>query len=106
MVPFTFRCRPVIHLSPNVATLSRRPPTGLRNSFKMRDLSELRNGWDEREMMETELLRRLTLSEGIGQLDRLYREFRSELEETEELYRPERLDAMAELQRRLLRLNR
>jgi len=56
--------------------------------------------------MDAEILRRLTVPEAIDQLERLYREFRPEIEATDELYRQERVEAMAELQRRLLLLKR
>jgi hypothetical protein len=54
---------------------------------------------------ETRLLRQLTVPEGIAQSLALEREFEPWLQETEPLFRPQRLEAMAQLQERLLKLD-
>jgi hypothetical protein len=56
--------------------------------------------------METELIRRLSVSESVAQLEALYREFRHELKATESLYASQRMESMVQLQSRLGKLNR
>lgn len=69
------------------------------------DLRQLRQGWDEIEVEETRLLRQLTVPESIAQFLALQTEFEPWLQETEAIFRPQRLEAMAQLQERLLKLN-
>ncbi|MBI2267803.1 MAG: hypothetical protein HYU64_21985 [Armatimonadetes bacterium] len=67
----------------------------------MRDLSLLRENWDEIKKIETQLLRKMTIFESVEELEALYLEFRHELEITEPLYRDERVRYLCELQERL-----
>ncbi len=70
----------------------------------MRDLSSLRENWDEVERWETRLLREMTVFESTAELEALYCEFREELDKTETLYRQERLQHLMDLQARLGKL--
>jgi len=69
----------------------------------MRDLSTLRQGWDEIEAEETRLLRELTVQESMSQLLRLQQAFEPQLQQTEALFRADRIAYLGELQRRLRR---
>ena len=71
----------------------------------MKDLRQARRGWDAADSHKTEMLRRLTIREGVAQYLALQREFEPLLQETESWYRAPRLQALADLQSRLLRLN-
>jgi|GEM_PF-1588346 len=70
----------------------------------MRELSSLRENWDEVAKWETESLRRMTIFETVAELEALFSEFREELDRTEQLYRQERMQYLIELQARLLKL--
>lgn len=70
----------------------------------MRPLSSLREGWEEIEAEETRLLRQMTIQESVARYLALQREFEPQLQATEEFFREERLQHLAELQRRLRRL--
>jgi hypothetical protein len=72
----------------------------------VKDLSQVRDGWDEVEMEETRLLRRMTVQESLRQYLELQRAFEPQLQETESLFRAERLAYLEELQRRLSTLAR
>jgi hypothetical protein len=72
----------------------------------MRKLSTLRENWDEVSRWETRLLQEMTIFESVSELEALNCEFRKELDETEPLYRQERLQHLIELQARLGRLNK
>ena len=67
----------------------------------MRDLSRVCDGWDEIEAEETRLLRQMTVQESLRHLLTLQRAFEPQLQQTEELFRAERLAYLEELQRRL-----
>jgi hypothetical protein len=71
----------------------------------MMDLSRIRQGWTEIEALETQLLRRLTVQQGVKQYLALQREFEPQLQETEGIYRQKRIEALAQLQARLASLN-
>jgi hypothetical protein len=71
----------------------------------MRDLSAVRAGWDEVAAEETRLLRELTVQESIRQLIALHRAFEPQLQQTEALYRAERMAHLIALQQCLERLN-
>jgi len=71
----------------------------------MRPLSSLREGWDEIEAEETRRLRQMTVQETVAEYLALQREFEPQLQATEEFFREERLQHLAELQRRLRRLD-
>jgi hypothetical protein len=70
----------------------------------MRELSSLRENWDEVEKWETESLRRKTIFESAAELEALYSEFREELDRTEPLFRSERISYLIDLQTRLSKL--
>lgn len=70
----------------------------------MRDLSAVRQGWEEVERAEVRLLRNMTAQESFGQWLRLQRVFEPQLRDTAALFGPERRSALAELQSRLRRL--
>jgi hypothetical protein len=86
-------------------------PSGQKSGMRlqehelMRKLSTLRENWDEVARWEMRLLREQTISESAAELEALHREFKKELDETDQLYRRERLQQLAELQARLRRLN-
>lgn len=67
----------------------------------MRDLASLRENWKEAEKWETRLLQEMSVVNSVEELEALYREFKSTLEETEYLFRDERLLHLQELQQRL-----
>lgn len=68
-------------------------------------LSKVRQGWSEHEALETQLLRRLTVEEGIQRYLALQVEFEPQLQASEPYFRQQRNDALAQLQARLLTLN-
>jgi len=70
----------------------------------MRGLESLREGWDEIEAIETQLLRAMSLQEGLAQWQRLQQAFEYQLQQTAEIFAPDRLQTLAELQDRLHRL--
>lgn len=70
----------------------------------MRELSSLRENWNEVAKWETESLRGMTVFETVAELEALFSEFREELDRTEQLYRQERVQYLIELQARLLKL--
>ncbi len=72
----------------------------------MKDLSRVRDGWDEVEAEETRLLRQMTVQESLRHLLALQRAFEPQLQQTEPLFRAERLAYLEELQRRLAMLAR
>lgn len=67
-------------------------------------LSQHQQGWAEIEALETQLLRQLTIEEGIQQFLALQREFEPQLQATEETFRQPRIQAMIQLQARLAAL--
>lgn len=71
----------------------------------MSDLSQARQGWVEVEALETDLLRRLSIKEGVQQYLALQREFEPLLQETEGAFRQQRTEALIQLQARLAALN-
>lgn len=68
-------------------------------------LKQTRQGWAEIEALDTELLRRLTVEDGLQQYLALQDEFEPLLIETEEVFRQPRIDAFVQLQARLAALN-
>lgn len=70
----------------------------------MSSLSRVREGWEALEAERARLLRRMTVQEGLEQYLALQRAFETQLRQTEALFRPERMAYLAELQRRLARL--
>jgi len=70
----------------------------------MRELAALREGWDEVEKVETELLRAMSVQESLAHWLRLQQAFEYQLQQTAELFAPARREALAELQDRLYRL--
>ncbi|MDY7080139.1 MAG: hypothetical protein SXV54_24930 [Chloroflexota bacterium] len=72
----------------------------------MRGLSRVRDGWDEVEVEETRLLRQMTVQESLRHLLTLQRAFEPQLQQTEPLFRADRLAYLEELQRRLATLVR
>lgn len=71
----------------------------------MQELTQVRQGWDEIESIETRLLRQMTQEESLCQFLALQAEFEPWLQETEPWFRNERNQTLIELQARLLRLN-
>lgn len=67
----------------------------------MMELSQARQGWEEIDALETQLLRRLTVQQGILQYLALQREFEPQLQETEGIFRQQRIQALTQLQARL-----
>jgi len=76
----------------------------LAGRCSVRDLSSVREGWEQIEAEETRLLRQMTIQESIRHLIALQRAFESQLQQTEPLFRAERMAYLADLQRRLARL--
>jgi len=85
------------------ADRSARSPTAAEAA---KDLSHMRDGWDEVEAEETRLLRQMTVQESLRHYLELQRAFEHQLQETESLFRAERLAYLEELQRRLSALAR
>lgn len=67
----------------------------------MGDLSRVREGWDEIEAEETRLLRQMTIQESLHHYLALQRAFEPQLQQTEPLFRADRMAYLEELQRRL-----
>jgi len=72
----------------------------------MSDLSHVREGWSEVEAEEARLLRQMTVQESLRHYLALQRAFEPQLQQTEPLFRAERLAYLEELQRRLSKLAR
>jgi hypothetical protein len=70
----------------------------------MRELKELREGWDAFPAEETRLLRAISVRDSMRLLLLLQETFEPQLQETAHLFGPERWAALAELQSRLRRL--
>ncbi len=70
----------------------------------MRDLSTVRQGWDEIEHAEARLTSRMTPRESFRYWLQLQATFESQLRETSALFGPKRASDLAELQARLRRL--
>lgn len=62
----------------------------------MSDLARIREGWEEVEERETRLLRQMTVQENVCHLLALYRAFEPQLQQTEALFRDERLAQLGE----------
>lgn len=71
----------------------------------MTTLSQARQGWVEIEAQETQLLRQLTVEDGVRKVVVLQDEFEPLLIETEAIFRQSRIDAFVQLQARLAALN-
>jgi DNA-binding IscR family transcriptional regulator len=69
------------------------------------DLSRVRDGWQEIEAEETRLLSQMTIQDSLQKLLALQRAFELHLQQTEALFRAERLAYLEELQHRLARLD-
>jgi hypothetical protein len=82
---------------------SRAPGPGEKESA-WDDLRGVRDGWQEVEAEETRLLSQMTIQDSLRWLLALQRAFEPQLQETEALFRAERLAYLEELQRRLARL--
>jgi hypothetical protein len=70
----------------------------------MRDLSTVRQGWEEIEKAEARLISRMTPQESFRHWLQLQATFESQLRETSALFGPQRACDLAELQARLRRL--
>ena len=70
----------------------------------MRDLKSLREGWEEIEVLETELLRQRTIHEKVRAYLDLRQTFRPLLEQKAHIYQAEREAALIAVQRKLARL--
>lgn len=71
----------------------------------MSDLKILRQGWDEVEAFETELLQKMTIQEKISDYLQLFSEFHEWDAMVERSYQEEREKALVEMQQRLRRLD-
>jgi hypothetical protein len=69
------------------------------------DLSQVRARWQAVEAEERRMLVQTTVQNSLRQWLALQQAFESQLQETEGLFRAERLAYLEELQRRLARLN-
>lgn len=69
------------------------------------NLRQHQQGWAEIEALETQILRQVTIEQGIEQFLALQREFEPRLQATEETFRPPRIQALTQLQTRLAALN-
>jgi len=72
----------------------------------VKGLRSLRDGGERVEAEETRLLRQMTVAESLRPFLLLQRAFEPQLQQTEALFRAERLAHLEELQRRLAALNR
>jgi DNA-binding transcriptional MerR regulator len=72
----------------------------------MSDLRRIREGWAALERERIRLLRQMTVQEGIRQYLALQRALEPHFQQTEALFRPQRMAYLAELQERLSRLER
>lgn len=72
--------------------------------FGMENLRELRNQWMRTAEVDRAYVSNTTVEQRVDQLIEMYRIFKPHLEETEEIFGPERRQAMAELQARIARL--
>lgn len=79
--------------------------SSVKRADQTRDLTRIREGWDEVEEVEVRLLRQMTVEESLRQYLALQRAFEPQLRATEHLLRAERLAHLRELQRRLAKLN-
>ncbi len=70
----------------------------------MAGLASLRHGWEHVERVETELLRAMSAQESVTQWLRLQQAFEYQLQQTADLFAPERRQALATLQERLHKL--
>jgi len=71
----------------------------------MRDLKTLRQGWDEVAREERRSAEPLTIEQSLYIYLSLWRDMATQMEETEEAFRPDREAYLTELQARLRRLN-
>ena len=71
----------------------------------MSDLKILRQGWDEVEAFETELLRKMRIEEKVLDYLQLFAEFHEWDAAVEASYQEEREKALVEIKRRLRRLH-
>ena len=67
----------------------------------MSELSHAREGWNEIGAEDTRLLRQMTVQESARHYLSLQRAFEPQLQQTESLFRAERMAYLEELQRRL-----
>jgi len=70
-----------------------------------RPLASLRQDWERVEREEARLLSALSIADSVRLYLDLQSQFEESLEATERFFRQERLAHLAELQKRLLRLN-
>jgi len=70
------------------------------------DLSQVRARWQAVETEEKRILVQTTVQNSLRQWLALQQAFESQLRETEDLFRADRLAYLEELQRRLARLNK
>ena len=70
----------------------------------MRELTALREGWEEIEAEETRLLRQMSIQESVRQWLRLQQAFEDQLQQTADMFGPDRWATLAGLQARLQQL--
>ena len=78
---------------------------GAKEESTWGDLSRVRDGWQEVEAEETRLLCQMTIQDSLRQLLAFQRAFEPYLQQTEALFRAERVAYLEELQRRLAQLD-
>lgn len=66
-------------------------------------IRQLRQDWARAEALERQIVSDTTAEERVNQLIEMYRIFKPHLDETEELFGPERRQALAELQAKLFK---
>lgn len=80
-------------------------PQRWRIHRSMRDLSTYRQDWEERRIVEGNLLRRMTIAESVSEMKSLYHRCRQQLAEDDFTFFEERVKYLTEMQRRLQRLD-
>ena len=72
----------------------------------MKALRQVRDGWAELEVVETRLLRDLSIEDGVRQVLELQHQFEAQLQQTEAVFRQGRNQDLMKMQARLATLNR
>lgn len=71
----------------------------------MRDLSRYRADWEERRIVEGQLLSRMTIAESVAEMRSLDQRCKQRLLEDDEVYLAQRVLYLTEMQARLKRLD-
>ena len=70
----------------------------------MKDLSNARRGWEERLALEARVLQSMTVFESVAEMESLYRQFKPQMDAEDDLFFPERVAYLTEMQSRLSKL--